>query len=412
LILSGLRLFPNQAGGHLRSGNLAKALARLGLDVCIYSLAGRREDYGSGTNLLQQSIEPGLVEEINLSLPLGLAQTLARRLGLPRLWQYPILAAGLIPASLRERLHWADCVICDLPFVPPIPGPWRRKPWVLLSHNLEYRLLEQGGLRDRHLFAPIVQQWEQTASKRYDGILACAMEDYIFFQAHNREVKPIQLVPNGIDAALYAPDAAMRVEMREKLGFQAQDRVILFSGSRYAPNMEAVAELQTFVQNNQEALKAASIHFLILGSVAPAGRSPHMLATGFVDSVLPYFQAADFAINPVERGSGSNVKVFEYLAARLPILSTEFGVRGSELQVERDYLPFTWNNLMTRLSSLGTERSPEAWRNFGEETWLRHAAVSDMTEIVRQQWEALERGLPQQSLRLVSQMPQSLRSRS
>jgi glycosyltransferase involved in cell wall biosynthesis len=412
LILSGLRLFPNQAGGHLRSGNLAKALARIGLDVCIYSLAGRREDYGSGPSLLQQSIEPGLVEEINLSLPLGLAQTLARRLGLPRLWQYPILAAGLIPASLRERLHWADCVICDLPFVPPIPGLCRRKPWVLLSHNLEYRLLEQGGFGERHLFAPIVQQWEQTASKRYDGILACAIEDYIFFQAHNREVKPIQLVPNGIDAPLYAPNPEMRLEMREKLGFQAQDRVILFSGSRYAPNMEAVAELQSFVNKHQEALKSASIQFLILGSVAPAGRSPHMLATGFVDSVLPYFQAADFAINPVERGSGSNVKVFEYLAARLPILSTEFGVRGSQLQAESDYLPFTWDTLMAKLSGLGTERSPEAWRIFGEEVWLRHAAVSDMTEIVRQQWDALERGLPQQSLRLVSQMPQSLRSRS
>lgn len=412
LILSGLRLFPNESGGHLRSGNFAKGLARLGLDVCIYSLAGRKEDYRSGPNLLQQSIEPGLVEEINLSLSLGLAQTVARRLGLPRLWQYPILASGLIPATLRERLNWADCIICDLPFVPPVPGPWRRKPWVLLSHNLEYRLLEQGGFRDQHLFAPILQQWEQTASKRYDGILACAAEDYEFFQAHNREAKPIQLVPNGIDAALYAPDAVMRSQMREELGFGADDRVILFSGSRYAPNVEAVAQLQDFVQKHKAALKASSVQFLILGSVAPASRSPHMLATGFVTSVLPYFQAADFAINPVDRGSGSNVKIFEYLAARLPILSTEFGVRGSRLQAEVDYLPFDWNSLMPRLAGLITERSAEAWRIFGEEVWQRHAANSDMTEIVRQQWDALERGLPQTSLRLVSQIPQSLAGRS
>ncbi len=412
LILSGLRLFPNQAGGHLRSGNFAKALARLGLDVCIYSLAGRKEDYGSGLQLMQQNIEAGLVEEINLSLPLGLAQTMARRLGLPRLWQYPILASGLIPATLRERLHWADCVICDLPFVPPVPGPWRKKPWVLLSHNLDYRLLEQGGFRDKHLFAPILQQWEQTASKRYDGILACAAEDYEFFQAHNREVKPIQLVPNGIDAAVYAPNAELRMQMRQELGFAPDDRVVLFSGSRYSPNIEAVAELQAFIEKHKGALKDASVKFLILGSVAPASRSEHILATGFVDSVLPYFQAADFAINPVQRGSGSNVKIFEYLAARLPILSTDFGVRGSRLQAEEDYLPFDWNNLMPRLSGLSMERSREAWRIFGEEVWLRHAANSDMTEIVRLQWDALERGLPQQSLRLVSQMPQSLEGRS
>jgi glycosyltransferase involved in cell wall biosynthesis len=408
LILSGLRLFPNQSGGHLRSGNFAKALARLGFHVCIYSLAGRREDYGNGLSLLQQEIEPGLVEEINLSLPLGLAQTLARRLGLPRLWQYPILASGLIPESLRERLHWADCVICDLPYVPPVPGSWRRKPWVLLSHNLEYRLLEQGGFRDRHIFAPLVQQWEQTASKRYDGILACAAEDQDFFQAHNRQLKPIPLVPNGIDAALYAPDESKRLTIRAGLGFAPTDQVILFSGSRYAPNMEALAELQSFVQKHQDALKAASIQFLIVGSVASSSRSPHMLTTGFVPSVLPYFQAADFAINPVERGSGSNVKIFEYLAARLPILSTEFGVRGSQLQADKDYLPFDWNSLMPRLSQLRQERSPEAWRIFGEEVWQRHAASSDMTEIVRQQWKILERGLPQESLRLIPKAPQSL----
>jgi len=412
LILSGLRLFPNQSGGHLRSGNFAKALARLGFDVCIYSLAGRKEDYQNGPNLLRQSLEPGLVEEINLSLPLGLAQTLARRLGLPRLWQYPILASGLIPASLRDRLHWADCIICDLPFVPPVPGPWRKKPWVLLSHNLEYRLLEQGGFQDKHLFAPILQQWEQTASKRYDGILACAAEDFEFFQAHNRESKPIQLIPNGIDAGLYAPDAQVRSTMRNELGFGPADRVVLFSGSRYAPNMEAVAQLQDFVDKHAEALQAAAVKFLILGSVAPASRSAQIVATGFVPSVLPYFQAADFAINPVLRGSGSNVKIFEYLAARLPILSTEFGVRGSLLIPEQDYLPFDWNSLMARLAGLGSARNPEGWRIFGEEVWQRHAANSDMTEIVRQQWEALERGLPQMSLRLVSQLPHGLVGRS
>lgn len=408
LILSGLRLFPNQAGGHLRTGNFAKALARLGFEVSIYSLAGRKEDYLKGPAHLQQSIEPGLVEDINLSLPLGLAQTLARRLGLPRLWQYPILASGLIPASLRERLRWADCIVCDLPFVPPVPGPWRKKPWVLLSHNLEYRLLEQGGFRDRHLFAPILLQWEQTASKRYDGILACAMEDYEFFQAHNTELKPIQLVPNGIDAGLYAPNAEVRASMRHELGFVPQDRVILFSGSRYAPNVEAVAQLQDFAHKYADALQAAAVKFLILGSVAPASRSAQVIATGFVPSVLPYFQAADFAINPVLRGSGSNVKIFEYLAARLPILSTEFGVRGSLLMPEQDYLPFDWATLPARLARLDSERSPEAWRAFGEDVWQRHAASSDMTEIVRQQWDVLLRGLPQTSLRLVSQLPHSL----
>lgn len=401
VILSGLRVFPNESGGHLRSGNLAKALARMGHDVWIYSLAGRKEDYLQRDGALLQNIEPGLIEEVNLSLPLGLAQTLARRLGLPRLWQYPILASGMIPGSLRERLMWADCVICDLPYVPPIPGPWRKKPWLLLSHNLEYRLLEQGGFRDKQLFAPILLQWEMTAPKRYDGILACASEDYDFFQTHNTAGKPVSLIPNGIDAALYAPHARMREQARLELGFKPDDKVILFSGSRFAPNTEALAALQTYVDQNKDRLKAASLKFLVVGSVATAQRQENLIATGFVPSVLPYFQAADFAINPVERGSGSNVKLFEYLAARLPVLSTAFGVRGTDLLAKVDYLPFDWNTLGAQLSML-SQTQIEGWRLMGEQVWQRHATRSDMTEIVRGKWENLLRGLPQNSLRLVS----------
>ncbi len=411
LLLSGLRIFPNQTGGHLRSGSFAKALARMGLDVQVYSLAGRKEDYGTGKTQILQVIEPRLEEEINLSLPFGLVQTLARRMGWPRLWQNPILASGLIPQSLRNALEWADCIICDLPFVPPIPSGQHRKPWLLLSHNLEHRLMEQGGFLDRHIFAAIMKRLEQSAPRRYDGIFACASEDYEFFQTYNSLRKPIQLVANGIDSAAYAPDPTVRAQMRLELGLNAEDRLIVFAGSRYAPNLEALVQLETFAKANADFLRAQAIKFLVLGSLATASRSDTIIATGFVPSVLPYFQAADFALNPVERGSGSNVKLFEYLAAHLPILSTEFGVRGSELQPGTDYIPFNWSSLRFYLESLATERSAAEWRVVGAEVWKRHASRSDMQEIVSRQWDILVRGLEHNSLRLVSHLPQSLSGR-
>jgi glycosyltransferase involved in cell wall biosynthesis len=55
-----------------------------------------------------------------------------------------------------------------------------------------------------------------------------------------------------------------------------------------------------------------------------------MLALGFVDSLVPLFAAADVAVNPVGAGSGSNIKVAEYLAAGLPIVTTPVGLRGYE----------------------------------------------------------------------------------
>ncbi len=46
LFVSGVRVFPSNTGGHVRTGGIARSLARLGHEVKIYSLAGRNEDYG------------------------------------------------------------------------------------------------------------------------------------------------------------------------------------------------------------------------------------------------------------------------------------------------------------------------------------------------------------------------------
>ena len=38
--------------------------------------------------------------------------------------------------------------------------------------------------------------------------------------------------------------------------------------------------------------------------------------------------SADLALNPMETGSGSNLKMLDYMAAGTPVLSTPFGARG------------------------------------------------------------------------------------
>jgi hypothetical protein len=45
LLLSGLRIFPANTGGHVRTSGVARALARMGHRGQIFSLAGRQPDY-------------------------------------------------------------------------------------------------------------------------------------------------------------------------------------------------------------------------------------------------------------------------------------------------------------------------------------------------------------------------------
>ena len=40
------------------------------------------------------------------------------------------------------------------------------------------------------------------------------------------------------------------------------------------------------------------------------------------------FSIVDFALNPMISGSGTNLKMFDYMAAGIPVITTEFGTRG------------------------------------------------------------------------------------
>ena len=48
------------------------------------------------------------------------------------------------------------------------------------------------------------------------------------------------------------------------------------------------------------------------------------------EALYRVLHASDIALNPVEMGSGTNLKLLQYMAAGLPILSTEAGIRGIE----------------------------------------------------------------------------------
>ena len=73
--------------------------------------------------------------------------------------------------------------------------------------------------------------------------------------------------------------------------------------------------------------------------------------TGFVDSIQPYLAAADYALNPVFEGSGSNVKNSEYISSMLPILTQEFGTRGYQLEDKVSCLTFTFDSLVECLET-------------------------------------------------------------
>jgi len=331
---------------------------------------------------MESALEPRLKESTHLGLTFGMMQALSRRLDYPRVWQHQMLARGLVPKRLKQALGEADIVLSDLPYCPPIPGPWREKPWYLISHNLEHKLLEQGSARQRR-FANWMRGVEGAAPQTYTDILACAEDDQTFFRAHDvRSQLRLPIVRCGVDPRLYCFSPGLRPHMRAELGLRDEDWVLVFSGSGFAPNVEAFQEIKEFCRAEAEFLAQSRVYILVVGSVSSdAYHRGALIVTGPVPEVLPYFAASDAGINLVTRGSGSNVKLFEYLAARLPVISTVFGVRGTELSTDADYLPCSRNDLREVIQRfIGNDRV--FWRTKAESVWNRHKRSCDIQDLV------------------------------
>jgi glycosyltransferase involved in cell wall biosynthesis len=386
VLVSGNRIAPAATGGQVRTISIARALARSGHSVHIFSTAGRREDYRAANRrhgtMLEITIEPRLQESTYLGLTFALLQTLGRRLDYPRVWQHRMLAGGIVPQQLKQALREAEIVMSDLPYCPPIPGPWRDKPWYLVSHNLEHKLLEQGSARQRR-FANWMRGVEGAVPQTYTDVLSCAEEDQAFFRAHDTRARlKVPIVRCGVDPRLYAFSPEMRPQMRATLGLTDADRVLVFSGSGFAPNVEALEVIKEFCRAEAEFMARNRVYFLVVGSVSrETYRHGALIVTGPVPEVVPYFAASDAGVNLITRGSGSNVKLFEYLAARLPVISTTFGVRGTELTAPEDYLPCTRTDLKEVIQHfIGNDRM--FWRTRAEAVWNRHKHSCDIQDLV------------------------------
>ena len=210
------------------------------------------------------------------------------------------------------------------------PG-WRRDQEWASQENLETawheQLLRSFPLHGRH--ARRLAELERWALRRADRVTAVTEEDReAFVRFAGIPSDKIDVVPNGFDPIRFRPSSQKeREEARLLLDLPPEGKVALFAGSLVPPNREAVE----FVLDRIVPAAPPDFHFLIAGSVGEPYRrrgGGRVRITGRIDRIEPCFRAADVGLNPIRSGSGSNIKVLQYLGAGLAVLSTPFGMRG------------------------------------------------------------------------------------
>lgn len=248
------------------------------------------------------------------------------------------LHAELSPEYLqvaREHIAAADVVIFSHPWCfPSLKNDLRPDQLVVYdSQNVEV-LLKGEALAEiptaRSLIR-LVAQSEFDLLNRANLVMACSDQDTALYQRiFNTDPAKLRVVPNGTFVnRVPEPDEVDRLELRGRLKLPADQPVAIFIGSHYGPNAGAAKYIAQTL-----APACPGVLFVVAGGVGRVLEglklSPNVVVTGEVDDARrdDLLLSADFALNPMSAGSGTNIKMFDYMAAGLPTLTTEIGARG------------------------------------------------------------------------------------
>lgn len=176
-----------------------------------------------------------------------------------------------------------------------------------------------------YLYVPIL---ERISAKIVDHIIAVSSNDKnIFLKKYGIDFDKISVIPSGT-IIRDIPNKDVKAIARNKLGIGKEKTVILFHGTySYIPNKQALKLINEYIAPNINK-KFENAIFIIAGNGTPKIKNANVLSLGFVDDLDLLLKAADIAVVPILSGGGTRLKILDYFAFGLPVISTEKGIEG------------------------------------------------------------------------------------
>jgi glycosyltransferase involved in cell wall biosynthesis/2-polyprenyl-3-methyl-5-hydroxy-6-metoxy-1,4-benzoquinol methylase/GT2 family glycosyltransferase len=239
--------------------------------------------------------------------------------------------------AARQSMRNADVVIFSHPWVFPLVAKDLAPHQVVIydSHNVEgylrAQLLDESNATEAELLRQVVDD-EYRLGTRADLILACSHEDLTrFHRIYEFPSEKMRVVPNGVMAFTNpVPERNDKLIAKKELKLAMDGLVAIFIGSPYGPNVEA----GQFIVN-QLAGALPDVTFVIAGGIGSqlSSDKQNVIITGALDEKAKqlWLTAADIAVNPMFSGSGTNIKMFDFMAMSLPTITTAVGARGIEV---------------------------------------------------------------------------------
>ena len=203
------------------------------------------------------------------------------------------------------------------------------------SHNVEYLLRKE---KSSALTLWLTKFAEKTIMKNVNVATAVSSKDVEGFE-NLYGLKPV-ILPNGVDVEKFEKISESKIaEIKKKYYLPENEKLILFMGvTDYKPNKEAIEFLinDVFPLVNK---KLSNYKLVIIGGKIDYERE-WLINPGSIpfEDVPSLVKCCDICLSPIFSGSGTRLKILEYMAASKPVISTTKGAEGIGATDEKNIL--------------------------------------------------------------------------
>ena len=221
-------------------------------------------------------------------------------------------------------------VILQHPYMVNLIKDLDGKTVIYESLNCEYNLKKE--ILAQHPMATFLiektKEVEQRALYKSDLVISVSEEEVEALKSLSpKSNNRIEVIRNGVSVVL------PKFNYKQLKEFLDDRTMITFIGSGHSPNVDACNYII-----NELAPQTPDYLYCIIGSVCDGFESrilpDNILLFGKIDAEYKDFLlfSTDIALNPMVQGAGSNLKLAEYFAFKIPTITTNCGARGYDVE--------------------------------------------------------------------------------
>lgn len=198
---------------------------------------------------------------------------------------------------------------------------------LLVEHNIEYQRLSEQHPQLSAATYQHLRTLELNWCARSDAVIVVSEADQKRLLTAGLAPEKLHVIPHGVD--LDAFSRAEPLDLHALHDIPRSHAILVYHGIYlYPPNLEAMEIMAKEILPRLKAL-GVKASVLAIGAHPPRHQlHPDLHFTGPADSVAPVLLGADLAVVPLRQGGGTRMKLLDYFAAGLPVVSTTKGAEG------------------------------------------------------------------------------------